>query len=147
MSDCEKEMRQRLRRRPFPLTATAPPAYGAIGGGPNVDESEARPVRTPSPPETAWTRCSRLVRALSLSRFQAFVGTLAGILSIVGAVFSLVELIRPTNTGELVTIVQAAGSHRSVTDATIEVLSTQDAVVATLTPDASGRATQTLREG
>ena len=84
---------------------------------------------------------------LSLSRFQAVVGTLAGILSIAGAAFSLVQFARPANTGDLVMIVQAAGSRRSVTDATIEVLTTQDAIVATLTPDSSGRVTQELTEG
>ena len=44
-------------------------------------------------------------------------------------------------------IVQAADSHRSISDATIEVLTSQNAIVATLTPDATGRATQALREG
>ena len=45
------------------------------------------------------------------------------------------------------TIVQAAGSRRGVTDATIEVLTTQNAIVATLTPDSTGRVTQKLAEG
>jgi spore maturation protein SpmB len=84
---------------------------------------------------------------LSLSRFQAVVGTLAGIASITSAVFSLVQFARPANTGDLVTIVQAAGSRGSVTDATIEVLTTQNAIVATLTPDSTGRVTQELTEG
>jgi hypothetical protein len=84
---------------------------------------------------------------LSLSRFQAVVGTLAAIASIIGAAFSLVQFARPANTGNLVTIVQAAGSRRSVTDATVEVLTTQDAIVATLTPDSKGRVTQELTEG
>ena len=84
---------------------------------------------------------------LSLSRFQAVVGTLAGIASIIGAAFSLVQFAHPAHTGDLVAIVQAAGSHRSVTDATIEVLTTQNAIVATLTPDSTGRVTQALTEG
>jgi hypothetical protein len=84
---------------------------------------------------------------LSLSRFQAVVGTLAGIASITGAAFSLAQFARPATNGELVTIVQAAGSHRSVTDATIEVLTTQNALVATLTPDSTGRVTQELTAG
>jgi len=84
---------------------------------------------------------------LSLSRFQAVVGTLAGILSIAGAAFSLVQFARPANTGDLVMIVQAAGSRGSVTDATIEVLTTQNAIVATLSPDSTGRVTQELIEG
>ena len=84
---------------------------------------------------------------VSLSRFQAVVGTLAGIASIIGAAFSLVQFAHPANTGDLVAIVQAAGSRRSVTDATIEVLTTQNAIVATLTPDSTGRVTQELKEG
>ena len=85
---------------------------------------------------------------LSLSRFQAVVGTLAGLTSIVGAAYSLVEFARPGDTtGDLVAIVQAAGSRGNVTDATVEVLTTQNAIVATLTPDATGRVTQELTEG
>ena len=83
----------------------------------------------------------------SLSRFQAVVGTLAAVATVVGAAASLVEFVRPANTGGLVAIVQAADSHRSISDATIEVLTSQNAIVATLTPDATGRATQALREG
>jgi carboxypeptidase family protein len=84
---------------------------------------------------------------LSLSRFQAVVGTLAGIASIIGAAFSLAQFVHPANTGNLVTVVQAAGSRGNVTDATIEVLTTENAIVATLTPDATGRVTQELTEG
>ena len=105
--------------------------------------------RTPpptSPGKSTWA-VARLLRGPSLSRFQAVVGTLAGIVSITGAAFSLVEFARPANTGDLVTIVQAAGSRGSVTDATIEVLTTQNAIVATLTPDSTGRVTQELTEG
>jgi len=43
--------------------------------------------------------------------------------------------------------VQEAGSHRAVADATIEVLTTENHIVATLTPDASGHAKQDLKEG
>jgi len=84
---------------------------------------------------------------LWLSRVQAVIGTIAGIVSIVGALFSVVQFFRPTNTGELVTVVQEAGSHRAVTDAAVEVLTADNALIATLTPDAAGRAVQALREG
>jgi hypothetical protein len=84
---------------------------------------------------------------LSFTRIQAVVGTLAGLASITGAAFSLVQFARPANTGELVAIVQEAGTHRSVADATIEILTPQNALVATLTPDAGGRATHDLKEG
>ena len=92
----------------------------------------------------AW-KC--VVGTPSFSRVQGFIGTLAGIVSIAGALFSVVQFFRPTNTGELVTVVQEAGSHRAVTDAAVEVLGADNALVATLTPDAAGRAVRALREG
>ena len=107
--------------------------------------------RAKSAPGPTWMRAAKaahsLIRSRQFSRFQGVVGTLAGVASIIGAVFTLVEFVRPGNTGDLVTIVQAAGSRGSVTDATIEVLTTQDALVATLTPDETGRVTQELTEG
>src|SRR3982750_2355763 len=103
--------------------------------------------RTLSAAHGAWTTAHHLVRGLSLTRVQTLVATLAGIASISGAALSAVEFARGGSTGELVAIVQAAGSHRVVTDATVEILTTQDALVATLTPDASGQARQQLTEG
>lgn len=102
---------------------------------------------TPSPVRIRWDACRRAVSGLSLSRVQALVATIAGIMSIAGAVFSATPIARRASAGELVATVQEAGSHRSVTDATIEVLTTDNAIVATLTPDAAGRASQDLREG
>lgn len=90
---------------------------------------------------------SRIRAGLSFSRVQAVVGTLAGIVSVTGAVLSVVQFVRPTNTGELVAVVQDAGSHRAVAGASVEVLTADNALVATLTPDASGRAARALREG
>jgi len=84
---------------------------------------------------------------VSLSRVQAIIGTLAGIISIGGALFSVTPLAQAFTRGELVTTVQDAASHRGVADATIEVLTTQNDIVATLTPDATGRARQDLKEG
>ena len=109
--------------------------------------NEALPSPTPAPPKSTFAACRSLMLGLSLSRVQAVIGTVAGIASITGAAFSLVQFARPANTGDLVAIVQAAGSRRSVTDATIEVLTTQNAIVATLTPDATGRVTRELTEG
>jgi len=108
---------------------------------------EALTSSTPAPRKLPWAACKSVVLGLTFSRFQAVVGTLAGIASVTGAAFSLVQFAWPANTGDLVTIVQAAGSHRSVTDATIEVLTPQNAIVATLTPDSTGRVTQELTEG
>src|SRR5947208_8699134 len=110
------------------------------------------PDPTPTSPEPfSLARASpdvkRFARCLSLSRIQAVVAMLAGIATVVGAAFSLVQFVGPGNTGELVAIVHATGAHGSVTDATVEVLTTQNALVATLTPDAAGRATRALKEG
>jgi hypothetical protein len=110
-----------------------------------ADEAPAPP--TPSPPQSTLGACRSLVLGLSLSRVQTVVGLLAGIVSITGAAFSLVQFARPANTGDLVTIVQAAGTRRGVSDATVEVLTTQNAIVATLTPDSTGRVAQELTEG
>ena len=105
------------------------------------------PSSAPSARKTAAASRNQVIAGLSLSRIQAIVGTLAGVASIIGVAFSLLQVARPADTGELVTIVQAAGSSASITDATIEVLNTQDALVATLKPDATGRAAQQLKEG
>jgi hypothetical protein len=102
---------------------------------------------TPLAPKPPWAACRSVMLALTLSRVQAVVGTLAGIASVTGAAFSLVQFARPASTGELVAIVQAADSRRSVSDAIIEVLTTENAIVATLTPDSTGQATKELREG
>jgi len=136
------------------LTASPPQACGDACTGLNIDDhngtvtSNREPdSRLPLAPERAWGRFARVIGGLSLSRAQALIGTVAGIASIIGAAFSLFEFARPANRGELVAIVQEAGSHRGVADATIEILTPQNALVATLTPDSSGRATQDLKEG
>jgi hypothetical protein len=46
-----------------------------------------------------------------------------------------------------VALVQEAKSQKGVPDATIEILTPQNALVATLTPDSLGRARRALREG
>ena len=102
---------------------------------------------TSSAPKSPWAACRSVMLGLTLSRVQAIVATLAGIASVVGAAFSLVGFARPAKTGELVAIVQAADSRRSVSDAIIEVLTAEDAIVATLTPDSTGQATKELGEG
>ena len=94
-----------------------------------------------------WAGCRRAVGDVTFSRFQAVVGTLAGLISIGGAAFSAVPFERPPDTGRLVAIVQAADSRRSVSDAIVEVLTTEEAIVATLTLDGNGQATKELPQG
>src|SRR5688572_6782278 len=110
--------------------------------------AEQTPKSSPmSTVRAVWPTVGRVVRALSLSRIQSVVATLAGVTSVVGATFSLVQFAQPANTGELIATVSAAGSNRSVTDATVEVLTIENALVATLTPDSGGRVTQKLSQG
>jgi hypothetical protein len=85
------------------------------------------------------TRARRVVFAHSVRRGHS------GVVSVTGPAAGAVRSAREHR--ELVAIVLAAGSHRSVTDATVEVLTTENALVATLTPDSTGRVTQELREG
>jgi hypothetical protein len=84
---------------------------------------------------------------VSLSRVQAIVGTLARVVTIGGAVLSVSPLAQAFTAGELIVMTQNAASHRPVTDATIEVLTAQNHLVATLKPDPTGRAIQDLKEG
>jgi hypothetical protein len=100
-----------------------------------------------SPPHTHPSGWKHIAFGVSLSRVQAIVGTTAGIVSITGALASVSSWAQPATTGHLVTTVQEAGSHRGVADATIEILTTQNDVVATPAPDGTGRATQDLKEG
>src|SRR3954462_11998913 len=93
------------------------------------------------------TRGGLFRRVLSLSRIQSVVAILAGVVSVAGAAGSVVQFTRPPHMGSVVVVVRAAGSQRGVSDATVEVLTADNALVATLKPDAGGRVTQDLREG
>jgi hypothetical protein len=82
---------------------------------------------------------------ISFSKVQTFVGLAAGILSISGA---LVAFFKPApNKGELVVIVQDAKNQQIISDATVEVLTPQDAVVTALKPGWSGKTSCALDEG
>src|SRR2546426_9197358 len=82
---------------------------------------------------------------ISFSRVQTFIGLAAGILSIAGA---LTAVFKPApGKGELVAIVQDAKTGKTVTDATIEILTPRDAIVTTLKPNWSGQARYALDEG
>jgi hypothetical protein len=118
--------------------ATPPPI-------PVPDAGQTLPAE--SSPQTHASGWKHIALGASLSRVQAVVGTAAGIVSITGALASWSSWAPPATSGHLVTTVQEAGSHRGVSDATIEILTTQNDVVATLAPDATGRATQDLKEG
>ncbi|MBI4172344.1 MAG: carboxypeptidase regulatory-like domain-containing protein [Actinobacteria bacterium] len=89
----------------------------------------------------------RIRSTLTLTRFQAIVGIIAGALSIGVTVWGILFASRaPVTSGELVTIVQEARTGKPVADATIELLTVRDALVTTLVAT-GGQARQTLKEG
>jgi hypothetical protein len=86
-----------------------------------------------------------LKQKLTFSKVQAIVGLTAGLLSIS---FSLAAFLKPvSNKAELVAIVQDGKTEKAVSDATVEVLTPQDAVITMLKPDWSGKARFKLEEG
>jgi hypothetical protein len=83
-----------------------------------------------------------------LSRVQAVIGVLAGLLTIVGTIVSYSGLTTPAPVlGELVAVVHASRTHKPLLDATVEILTPEDAIVTTLTPQPDGRITRKLKEG
>jgi hypothetical protein len=83
-----------------------------------------------------------------LSTYQTLVGLLAGIVTISGALASIngVSASAPPQ-GELVALVHDARQRRPVADATLEILTAQDALVTTLNVESDGRVTRRLKEG
>jgi hypothetical protein len=83
---------------------------------------------------------------VSLSRFQTIIGLLAGLVSVFGAVYSVPQFFKPApGMGEVVALVQEAKSEKAVAGATIEILTAQNALVTTLTPDSLGPARRCAR--
>ena len=85
---------------------------------------------------------------MSLSRLQTFVSLAAGIVSIIGALVAIPKLFKPApGKGELVAIVQDAKTGKALSDATIEILTPQGALVTMLAPESFGKARCALDEG
>ena len=86
----------------------------------------------------------------SLSRLQTVVGLVAGLVSIAGALFAVTNFFKPTpvsNAGQIVAIVQEAKTEKAITDAKIEILTPQNALITTVTPNYFGKARHSLEEG
>jgi hypothetical protein len=78
----------------------------------------------------------------------AALGIAAGVLSITGAVVPTARMLNPGSMrGEVVAVVQDDRSGTPVSDATIEVLTPENAVVTTLKPDTNGRVRFVVKEG
>ena len=83
-----------------------------------------------------------------LSRFQTVVGLAAGIISIVGALLAAPNYFRPAvGKGDLVAVIVDAKTERAVSNATVEILTLNNAVVTTLSSGFFGKANSTLDEG
>ena len=79
---------------------------------------------------------------------QGIVGFITGLLTIGGLVLPLVAVMpRSRPQGELVAVVHEAHSRKPVTNASIELLTLQNAIITTLIPKEGGRARYTLKEG
>ncbi len=89
------------------------------------------------------------LRHPSLPHMQTIVGLLAGILSIGGFAYSYLWATTPTvpTRGDVVAAAVDVRTEMVIPDATLEVLTLKDALVTSLTPDASGRARHTIKEG
>jgi len=109
--------------------------------------------RGPTDAEVSAGAVRRLILALrdhlTLSRFHAIVGIIAGFISISVGLYSYLHFSKPAApvVGGVVAIVQDARTGKPVTDATVEVLTLKDAVVTTLTSGAEGQARGSLKEG
>ena len=110
-------------------TAEEGPAHAEVGfTGPSLLEAQPG-ARAESGNATA----------LSLwPRAQAVVGVLTGVLSIAGALYSGVNYLVAPKQGEVAALVRESRTDRPLTDATIEILTTEDALVTTLAPAADG---------
>ena len=85
---------------------------------------------------------------VNLSKFQTVVGFTAGVLSIVGALLAVPTYFKPAiGKGEVVAVVIDASTEKAVSNATVEILTLNNAVVTTLNSGFFGKASSTLEEG
>jgi hypothetical protein len=88
------------------------------------------------------------VQKPSLTALQSLVGLTAGLISILGAGYSVVHVFKPApEYGDVVAIVRDARTERPIADATIEILTPREVLVTTLTPGDRGQARHRLKEG
>lgn len=91
------------------------------------------------------------VAFLNMSRFQAFAGFVTAVVSVAGAVFTIPTFFAsapaaPTM-GTVVAIIEEAKTEKAITDAKVEILTPQNALITTMTPNYFGKARQSLEEG
>ena len=83
-----------------------------------------------------------------MASLQSVVGLLAGLASLSGALYSAVQFVKPApRTGEILAIVRGSKTDKAPPGTTVEILTGQDALVATLKPGDDGSARSVLEEG
>ncbi len=88
------------------------------------------------------------LRKLSLSGFHTIVGLTTGVLTITGALVAIPDFFKPPRgKGEVVAIVQDSTTDKTISDATVEILNGQNAVLTTVTSNWFGKAHYPLEEG
>jgi len=108
-----------------------------------VPASAATPAAGPAPSVSGAVRGH-----LSLTRLQGVCGTIAALLSIGGAFGYMAPFQFKADRGEVLAIVQEARTGKPVADATVELLTLQDALVTTIPPAAgAGSAKAPTKEG
>jgi hypothetical protein len=85
---------------------------------------------------------------VNLSMFQTVVGLTAGFVSILGALFAVPNYFKPEiGKGQVVAVVVDAKTEKAVSNATVEILTLNNAVVTTVNSGFFGKASSTLEEG
>lgn len=87
---------------------------------------------------------------VSLSGVQTFIGVATGIVTIGGALLAVPSFFMSTpapTKGHVVAIIQEAKTAEAITDARVEILTPQNALITTVTPNYFGKARHTLEEG
>src|SRR2546426_7914719 len=85
---------------------------------------------------------------VNLSMFQTVVGLTAGVVSILGALLAVPNYLKPAiGKGEVVAVVVDAKTEKAVSNATVEILTLNNAVVTTVNSGFFGKARYTLEEG
>ncbi len=115
-----------------------------------VSQEPEVPEGPPAPPDSPAASPSKLDTILHqpLTKIQAMVGVAAGLITITGSIVSLAGLHeRPPVLGEMIAVIQDMRERAPLPEATVEILTAQDALVTTLTAPSDGRVARRLKEG
>ena len=85
----------------------------------------------------------------TLSSVQSVVAIAAGVLTVLGGTYTLWSNLRsePAGTGQIIALMRELPTEKPVNGATLEILTSKNELVATLTTSTSGRVRHWLKEG